>query len=219
MTSINQICEKYNLVLVDTCSFLNYRRKYLHFQSTRTKLERSEAGNKTLNFWLQNIPNFLQIFCTSYVLGELDTSGEYKYAKSLKRFLTHTGGGKKGNNVLKLMRSKNMEKKNKKKLITLLQDQNRILTLNPKQQEDYESFLQTYSQNCKKHKLSETDQHILISALIISLYQPTCIISKDNGISQTWIEIIKRRKISRDDFNFYINIDFNKFQKIRKKRH
>jgi hypothetical protein len=198
---IEEICNKHKFVIVDTCAFIHYIITSPHFPSMDYKLKQSNISNEVLSFWIEQIPSN-PIYTTERIKGEMNH--DYRYSKAVKK-----NSGNQSRELLNLRRSIHKVNYCTNKLIRLLDDQERILTLNNTQKQLYNSLFDKY--NPHFYNSSDGDTDLLLSAGSLARTGEVCIISNDTGLLNNWKLFIYNERISRQRLNFYIHKGENHF--------
>ena len=198
--NLEELCNKYDSLLVDTCAFFSYLERNYNFitPTIKDKTAKYNSFNEIISFWIEKIPQN-PIYSTEEIKRELSLGGGmYHYTKSVKK-----NSGHQTRELLELRRSKQKEKKNILKLINLLQEENRILTFDSTQKELYNSFFDKYSSLLNNP--SKGDSSLLFSAGALSKENDVCIISNDIHSIANWKFFLNKESIPRDKLNFYIH--------------
>lgn len=210
--SLNEICEKKDYILVDTCAFGGSLSSSFHEDSSlKEKLERTLITNKNISFWLDKIPRYEEIYSTNGVIDEIKNC-KYKYKKSIKRPVFENQDTR---TVLELRRSLSENKKSKFNLANMLESEGRIFKINENQKQIYNLFSEKYSFLVNRFNLSEVDFDLFILGGVISRENNISIISNDFGIRRAWKFFLKREVPSGKSFDFYSVYEINFFKRER----
>lgn len=209
--SLDEICNKNDFVLVDTCAFEeSLANPSKEVYSPKERLERIINSNRNLSFWLERIPLYKKIYSTDGIVSEI-RNWKYNYKKAIKEPIFKNRNRK---IIPKLRRELSVNKKNRINLTNLLESEGRIFKISESQKQIYNLFSERYSFLADEFDLSEVDFDLLILGGVISREKNTSIISNDlRGIRNAWRFFLKQEVPSGRGFYFYSAYGVNFFKR------
>lgn len=213
--TLEEISEKYPFILVDTssltwASFKNIETSLLDFEGTMSIPV--EIGKSAIFFkeFLEGGKNF---YVTQFILREYNHSAYYPYNKIIKKYKNIS------KKSLELYRKKREVSKEVGKLVRAFEENYGILELDENERKLYGKMSRKYSFLKRKRDISEADFDFLISGFVLSRTRDlTSLISNDFGIFYSWIDLLKREKLTPETLGFFVRIDFNSFKRGKLKK-
>lgn len=210
--NIDQICNKYNFVLVDTCALISCFRHKSNYYDKKNKLEFSNQDNELLDFWAENIQKYPSIHVTPKIIGEIDC--EYKFTKTVK----HCSGKYNDRTVLELRRSLQKGKQKRMRLINTLEEENRIISLNCDTKLRRGYVFGKYLPFMQQGKISTPDLDLLATGVALAYNRNACIISNDFNLIDIGSRIAHKFFLPKDKFNLYFNKGYDYFEEAFAKK-
>lgn len=216
--SLGSISSNYNVILIDNCAFhqiLNGKDK-LSMKSIEDKLNDRIFIKDSLKFWKENIPIYGNIYTTLKVVEEMENVQSYNYGKSIKKDCRN----KRKPNLLNLRRATKNLNTERNLLIRALEEEQKILKFNKKEQDLYNRFYEKHLKLHEDYLKSDNcdgvvDYDLLISGGVMAKLQgSSAIISNDFGIVSAWRDFLKREKLSNKKFGFFLRTGLEIFKKL-----
>ena len=207
--TLEEISERYPFILVDTSTL-----SWSSFGNTKTGLDFegimsiSEDKIKSAIFFKEFLEGGKNFYVTQFILREYARNAYYPYSKIIKN---RKNISKKG---LELYRKKREESREIGKLVRAFEENGGILELDEDERKLYGQMSRKYSFLKRKRDISEADYDFLISGVVVSMKRDlTSLISNDFKILYSWIDLLKKEKLTTEQLGFFIRKEFNVFKR------
>jgi len=211
LKSLEEISSDYGLIVIDTCAFHQILRRDSNPKSIKEKLENYLMKRKFLGFWKENIGHYENCYTISEVIEEMRNVRHYSYGKIIKK------GGLRNRSpkVLELRRAIRDLDKERNRLVTYLEDKEKILELNKDEAYLYEIFYEECLEIRDNYDLHGADFPLFIFGAVTSqTRKSSAIISNDYGIVSAWSSFSEAEKISKEKFGFFVRKRISLFEKL-----
>ena len=208
--TLEEIGKRYPFILVDNSSlnWSSFERIETNLLDFERKMSISEERIKSAILFKEFLEGGKNFYITQLILREYDRSAYYPYSKKIKN---RKNNSKKN---LELHRKRREESKEIGKLARSFGENCRILELNEDERKLYDKMSRKYSFLKRKRDISEADFDFLISGAVVSRTRDlTSLISNDFGIFYSWMELLRREKLTPEKLGFFIRKDFNVFKR------
>ncbi len=204
--SLDQITENYDFVLVDTSALLSSMKSH--------GTERNGFVNhESAIFFAKHFRNNSNLYVTYSVLGEYDpTQSGYFLGYGEKDI---KGGRYLSSKEINSIRKTKKRIKKTNRLVSTIQNENRILQLDKKEWKLYEGIEEKIRESCEGYGVGEVDKDLFISgAIIANTRGHSSLISNDFGIVKVWRDFLSSEGISNRQFGFFVRDSPTKFRKL-----
>ena len=207
--TLEEISERYPFILVDTSTL-----SWSSFGNIKTGLDFegimsiSEDKIKSAIFFKEFLEGGKNFYVTQFILREYDHTSHYPYSKIIKKRKNISRKG------LELYRKKREESREIGKLVRAFEENGGILELDEDERKLYGQMSRKYSFLKRKRDISEADYDFLISGVVVSMKRDlTSLVSNDFKILYSWIDLLKKEKLTPEQLGFFIRKEFNVFKR------
>lgn len=211
-------------VLLETSALLNYTA-FGDPKPIEKQIETSQTRIDFYRFLRRNLPELTNWYITAQSIEETNAKKGYPYKKIIQR---RDSFNHRYNIIIPLdekrqeleyFRKRRQEKKEVKKLMDTIEAENRVLSLNPKEQR-LAGYLDNHYSKLKKEigveALSDCDWDFMISGLAIAKANRgnVSLISNDSVMIPLWKYVLKSEHLNSYNFKFILRRDFLNFVKL-----
>ena len=214
LQTLEQIASRYPIILMDTSAierYLEWKKAILPYSKEKeTELdERQKFRAKLKEYVEEGMPIFLTTLVSREYLGER----HYRYTKVIKKSPPMAVSDQKL--VMRIRRKIRDKGKEKKRLIGIFEERNRILDLKSNNMALYNELDKKYEDLKGEHNLSETDFDFLISGAVLEKTRySVALVSNDFGIVPVWRYFLKHEHVRRDRLSFFTRKKFLEFEML-----
>ncbi|MEX0920384.1 MAG: hypothetical protein WDZ69_02265 [Candidatus Pacearchaeota archaeon] len=207
--SLDEICESFDIVLLDTCALISYLDSNGNYSGLKGKIETHNTQTDSIVFFRKNLKRYRELCSTKEILNELRPGNDEnsREPRGLVGRGYSNGVPEKERELYGRFLS---SQKEARKLTSLLKKQKRIMGIKENEKGFHEEMYRRNLDLMSDNGLSFPDYDLLIKGGILSFFRgKTALISNDSGIINSY-----RRLIFREEF---INSDIYASFKRKKK--
>ncbi len=213
--SLEEIASKYSLALMDTSFFSeSFRNKknlitVRGIDSVKEKANIIEKEHQFRIMLIDYLERGFPYFITYPVSKEYSGIRHYPYKKIIRKM------GSNNRELLNLRRQIRDSEKEKRRLIDIFEENDKILQLSEEEKSLYDVFSEKYYFFKNVYELSDVDFDLFISGAVLSKARnSSALASNDFGIVHAWRCFLKKENISPNQFGFFVKRGINFYWKL-----
>jgi len=208
--SLGEISERYPFILVDTStlSWSSIEDIETSPSDFEIRMALPEEKMRSAMFFKEFLEGGKNFYVTPLILRQYDHNTHYPYGKIIKNRKNLSRKG------LELYRKRRETSREIGKLVRAFEGMGGILEFDEDERRLYGKMSSKYSFLKKRRDISEANFDFLISGVVVSMKRGlTSLLSNNFLIFYSWIDLLKKEKLTPEQLGFFVRKDFDVFKR------